>query len=199
MKSTRWGLIGAGWIATRTIAPAMHAADDTIVQAVASRDTERAQALNPITVHQSYEDLINDPNFNINDYEGYIYMTSFLDLDRKYIGKKNFFHTTNVKLGKKELANLPVARGKKPTKKKVVKESDWKTYYGSSDEVKQWAKTTPTDKLTRVVLCLCKSSKELTYYETKYLFDYNVLADDKVWVNSNILGKFFPKDLASQE
>jgi len=61
LKSTRWGLIGAGWIATRTIAPAMHAADDTLVQAVASRDIERAQALNPITVHQSYEDLINDP------------------------------------------------------------------------------------------------------------------------------------------
>jgi predicted dehydrogenase len=40
----------------------MHAANDTIVQAVASRDTERAQALNPITVHQSYEDLINDPS-----------------------------------------------------------------------------------------------------------------------------------------
>ncbi|MTB22015.1 MAG: hypothetical protein F2918_04635, partial [Actinobacteria bacterium] len=50
------------WIATRTIAPAMHAATDTIVQAVASRDTERAQALNPITVHQSYEDLIHDPS-----------------------------------------------------------------------------------------------------------------------------------------
>ena len=61
MTHTRWGLIGAGWIATRTIAPAMHAAADTIVQAVASRDTQRAQALNPITVHQSYEDLINDP------------------------------------------------------------------------------------------------------------------------------------------
>ncbi len=40
----------------------MHAATDTIVQGVASRDTERAQALNPITVHQSYEDLINDPS-----------------------------------------------------------------------------------------------------------------------------------------
>jgi len=61
MTQTRWGLIGAGWIATKTIAPAMHAADDTIVQAVASRDTARSQALNPITVHQSYEALINDP------------------------------------------------------------------------------------------------------------------------------------------
>ena len=60
MKSTRWGLIGAGWIATRTIAPAMHAADDTIVQAVASRDSERAQSLNPVTVHQSVADFINN-------------------------------------------------------------------------------------------------------------------------------------------
>jgi hypothetical protein len=42
---------------------------------------------------------------------------------------------------------------------------------------------------------LCKSSKELTYYETKYLFQYNVLEDPNKWVNSNILGKFFPKDL----
>jgi len=62
-----------------------------------------------ITPNVTVEDLINDPNFNINDYEGYIYMTSFLDLDRKYIGKKNFFHITNVKLGKKELANFPFA------------------------------------------------------------------------------------------
>jgi predicted dehydrogenase len=61
MKSTRWGLIGAGWIATRTIAPAMHASSEAVVQAVASRDVERAQALNPISVYQDYEALINDP------------------------------------------------------------------------------------------------------------------------------------------
>jgi predicted dehydrogenase len=61
MTSTRWGLLGAGWIATRTIAPAMHAANDTIVQAVASRDSKRSEALNPLTIHQSYEALINDP------------------------------------------------------------------------------------------------------------------------------------------
>ncbi len=61
MTSIRWGLLGAGWIATRALAPAMHAANDTIVQAVASRDTKRSEALNPITIHQSYEALINDP------------------------------------------------------------------------------------------------------------------------------------------
>jgi predicted dehydrogenase len=61
LKDTRWGLIGAGWIATKAIAPAMHAASNTIVQAVASRDPQRAEALNPHTVYESYEALINDP------------------------------------------------------------------------------------------------------------------------------------------
>ena len=61
MKDTRWGLIGAGWIATTALAPAMHAAENTVIQAVASRDPERSKALNPITVHESYEALINDP------------------------------------------------------------------------------------------------------------------------------------------
>ena len=61
MKNTRWGLIGAGWIATTAIAPAMHAAENTVIQAVASRDLQRSRALNPITVHESYEGLINDP------------------------------------------------------------------------------------------------------------------------------------------
>lgn len=61
MKNTRWGLIGAGWIATTAIAPAMHAAENTVIQAVASRDPERSGALNPVTVHDSYEALINDP------------------------------------------------------------------------------------------------------------------------------------------
>jgi hypothetical protein len=141
------------------------------------------------------DDLINNPTFNTDDYYGYVYMTTNLENGRKYIGKKIFKHTTNKKLGKKELAALPTQRGRTPSKKKVIKESDWKTYYGSADEVKQWAKSTSPDKLIRVILRLCHSSKELTYYETKYLFDYDVLTNDDVWVNSNILGKFFPKDL----
>ena len=152
------------------------------------------QITNPIYV----EDLINDPTFNIDEYYGYVYMTTNLENGRQYIGKKIFKNTTNKKLGKKELASLPTQRGRTPSKKKVITESNWKTYYGSADEVKKWTKNTPPDKLQRIVLRLCKSSKELTYYETKYLFQYDVLADDKIWVNNSILGKFFSKDLAPQ-
>jgi hypothetical protein len=109
---------------------------------------------------------------------------------RQYIGKKNFFHTTNKKLGKKELAEIPVTRGKRPTKKQIIKESDWKTYYGSATEIK----SLPKDEMIRYVLKLCKNKKELTYWETKMLFQYNVLEDDH-YINDNILGKFYRKDL----
>ena len=141
------------------------------------------------------DELINNENFNINEYEGYIYITTILDTGRKYIGKKNFFHNTNVKLGKKELANLPTARGKKPSKKKVTKESDWKTYYGSAQEIKDSVKQYPKERITRTLIRLCKSKKELTYYECKYLFDYNVLEPNSGFINDNILGKFYSKDL----
>ena len=139
---------------------------------------------------QTVEDLINDSNFDINEYVGYIYITLHIPTGRQYIGKKNFFHTLNKKLGKKELAEIPVTRGKRPSKKSVTKESDWKTYYGSSTEVK----SLPKDEMTRYILKLCKTSKQLTYWETKYLFQYNVLEDDH-YINDNILGKFFRKDL----
>jgi predicted dehydrogenase len=61
MTTIRWGLIGAGWIAAKAIAPAMHAVPNAIVQAVASRDPKRSQSLNPVTIHNSYDALINDP------------------------------------------------------------------------------------------------------------------------------------------
>jgi hypothetical protein len=136
------------------------------------------------------EDLINDPNFNIDNWFGYIYLTVDTETNRQYIGKKNFFLTQNKKLGKKEAAALPIKRGKKPTKKKVVKESDWKTYYGSSEEIK----SLPKERLKRYLVKLCKTSKQLTYYECKYLFEYEVLEND-IYINDNIQGRFFRKDL----
>jgi hypothetical protein len=145
------------------------------------------QVIGPAT---EVEDMINDPSFDFTEYYGYIYMTVHTKTGRTYIGKKAFQHTTNKKLGKKELAELPVARGKKPTKKQVIKESDWKTYYGSANEIK----LLPKDEMKRYVIMLCKTKKQLTYCETKYLFQYNVLEDDR-FINDNILGKFYRKDL----
>ena len=85
---------------------------------------------------------------------GFIYITTHKPSGISYIGKKSLYHISNKKLSKKESTALPIARGRKATTKKVTKESDWKTYYGSADEVNLWVKTTSIDKLTRVVLRL---------------------------------------------
>jgi len=145
------------------------------------------QVLGPAT---EVEDMINNPDFDINEYYGYVYMTCHFKTGRQYIGKKAFHHTSTKKLGKKELAEIPVGRGKRPSKKTVTKESDWKTYYGSATEIKLCK---PEDMM-RHVLRLCRTKKELTYYEAKYLFQYNVLEDSR-FINDNILGKFYSKDL----
>jgi hypothetical protein len=139
------------------------------------------------------EDLINDPNFNPADWYGYCYITVTADY-KKYIGKKAFFHTQNKKLGKKELAALPITKGRKPSTKKVINESDWKTYYGSSEMIK----ALPKETLKRYLLKLCKTKKQLTYWETKYLFQYNVLENDE-FINDNILSHFYRKDLLDQD
>jgi len=136
------------------------------------------------------EDFINS-NPDITQYYGFVYRIDNLETNQSYIGKKVFFNHQNKKLGKKEIANLPVKRGRTPTKKSVTTESNWKTYYGSSDETKEWSKNTPPDKLVRTILKLCYNSRELTYWETKLLFHYEVLENKEKWVNKNILGKFF--------
>lgn len=59
--SVRWGFIGAGYVASRAMAPAVHATLNASLYAVASRDRSRSATLEPEVVHNSYNDLINDP------------------------------------------------------------------------------------------------------------------------------------------
>jgi predicted dehydrogenase len=59
--SIKWGFIGAGFVATKAVAPAVHAASNATLTAVASRDDKRASALAPEKVYERYEDLLADP------------------------------------------------------------------------------------------------------------------------------------------
>jgi predicted dehydrogenase len=60
--SIRWGFLGAGSIATKALRPAVFAAKNATLYAVASRDVARSQSLEPTKVHTSYEDLLSDPD-----------------------------------------------------------------------------------------------------------------------------------------
>jgi xylose dehydrogenase (NAD/NADP) len=59
-----WGFLGAGWIASTALAPAVHEAKNAKLQAVASRDQGRANALQPETIYERYEDLLADPKID---------------------------------------------------------------------------------------------------------------------------------------
>jgi hypothetical protein len=126
---------------------------------------------------------------------GFIYEVTHLPTGRKYLGKKQLISTQKKALGKKELALLTDKRASK--KKIITKESDWKTYYGSHQEIKQLIKEKKQSEFTREILIFVPTKKLLTYYETKYLFINEVLEKYNEYINDNILGKFFKKDFAS--
>jgi xylose dehydrogenase (NAD/NADP) len=60
----RWGFLGAGFVASKAMAPAVHAAQGAFLAGVASRDTQRSGTLQPEKVHGSYEDLLDDDNID---------------------------------------------------------------------------------------------------------------------------------------
>ena len=68
--------------------------------------------------------------------------------------------------------------------------SNWKTYYGSNDVIKDLVKSGKSDIFDREILEYAYSKVQLTYLETKYQFLREVLEKDE-YLNINILGKFF--------
>jgi predicted dehydrogenase len=52
--TVRWGFLGAGFVASRGVAPAVHDADGAVLQVVAARDVTRAATLEPVRTVDSY-------------------------------------------------------------------------------------------------------------------------------------------------
>ena len=124
---------------------------------------------------------------------GFIYVVTHVPTGKSYIGKKALYHNIKKALTKKELAEQ-TGPGRKPTKKVVQKESDWKTYYGSAKPILEFIKDGKQEDFTREILELVPNKKLLTYHECKYLFQYGVSEHPEKYFNDNILGKFFSKD-----
>lgn len=130
---------------------------------------------------------------------GFIYLSLHLPSGKAYLGKKSLYYNVKKKLGKKELVDQPIARGRNITTKQIIKESNWKTYYGSAKPILELIKQGKQKDFERKILCIAPNKKLLTYYECKYLFQLGVLEKPDEWINDNILGKFFRKDFVSQD
>jgi hypothetical protein len=118
---------------------------------------------------------------------GFIYVMSVvIDGEPKlYIGKKNFYSNRNVMLGKKAL----IARtDKRSSKKKLVRKLSYKNYFSSNETLKKARKD--GIEIKRAIVKICYSKMELTYEEVAAMFKLDVL-ENKMYLNTNILGKFY--------
>ena len=104
------------------------------------------------------------------EYVGFVYLITNLTNNKKYIGKK----LTKFKVTKKPL------KGKK-NKRRSTKESDWRTYWGSSPHLQEDVEHLGEKNFTREILYFCKGRGELSYLEAKEQFDREVLKTDEYY------------------
>jgi len=122
---------------------------------------------------------------------GFVYKIYNVDTGKIYIGKKILRNLLTKKLTLKEKSEWSKP-GKVPSKTKIVKESDWAKYYGSCKPLLEDVKVLGPHKFKREIIEFCFTKKSLTYWETYYQFQYDVLATNSY--NETILGKFFRRD-----
>jgi serine/threonine protein kinase len=115
---------------------------------------------------------------------GFVYEVTHLPTGMKYIGKKILTNSYKA----------PPLKGLKRVRR-LTKESNWKNYYGSNKVILDLLKEGATSEhFHREILKICTSKKQLTYYETYWQFKRQVLHSPD-YLNENILGKFFRKDV----
>lgn len=112
---------------------------------------------------------------------GFVYLMTNPLNGVRYIGKKNFYFSKTVQRNKK--------------KKKVKVESDWREYYSSSEEIKVLVESGV--EFSREILKICYSKSEMSYYETKYQFDNDVLLNQDKWYNRWISVKITSRHVKS--
>ena len=125
---------------------------------------------------------------DIGDNYGFVYRITNTTNSKSYIGRKYFVQKRKPKGGKR----------------RVTSESNWKQYYGSSDELKRDIRDFGRENFRREILSLHTTLGRVNYEETKQLFLHNVLAEklddgSPAYYNSNILGRYYRKDYFEED
>lgn len=110
------------------------------------------------------------------DIVGFVYCIENTVTKRKYIGKKL------AKFAKTTYKTVKLKNGKKKRKKIRGKvESDWRDYYGSSNELSRDVETLGKDKFAREILYYCYSKAECSYIEAREQFQRRVLESNEFY------------------
>ena len=121
------------------------------------------------------------------DCVGFVYIITNLTNNKKYIGKKlSKFRKTK-----------PPLKGRKNKRRSTV-ESDWRTYYGSNDELNADVEQLGTENFKREILFYCASKSELSYIEAREQFNYKVLESDNYY-NGHIRVRVHGKGIVNRQ
>ena len=119
---------------------------------------------------------------DIGDLFGFVYRITNLSTGKQYIGRKYFWQKRKPKGGKR----------------RVTSESDWKRYFGSSEELKRDIEDLGRENFRREIISVHTTLGRTNYEETRQLFLNNVLTESvdglPKYYNSNILGRYMRKD-----
>ena len=120
---------------------------------------------------------------DIGDQFGFVYRITNLQTGQQYIGRKYFYQKRKPRGGKR----------------RVTSESDWRGYYGSSEDLKQDIRRVGRENFKREILSTHPTPGRVNYEETRQLFARGVLTESledgtPAYYNSNILGRYYRKD-----
>ena len=104
------------------------------------------------------------------DCEAFVYLITNTTNDRKYVGKK---------LAKFKKTRPPLKGRINKRRSKV--ESDWRDYWGSSDQLQEDVNQIGEDKFTREILYYCPSRGVASYLEAREQFERRVLETDEYY------------------
>ena len=117
----------------------------------------------------------------VGDLSGFVYLIECPN-GKKYIGKKFFW-------------SMRKAPGAKRRKRQV---SDWERYFSSSDVIKEMLKEHDPMTFKRTILSLHELERDVSYCEVREQWKRDVLEErdsltgERVYLNDNISGKFYP-------
>lgn len=103
---------------------------------------------------------------NLEDYIGFVYKITHLQSKKYYIGKKFFW----------KILKRPPLKGKK-NKRHEKQSSDWREYWGSSEELLKDIQKYGKQSFKREILFLAKSKWDCAYEEARLQMESRVLFD----------------------